>query len=139
MRILYENFILIKREPTTEEYILLHRSAGWWYLETEAIEMGLCNSFYSICIYNEESIVGCGRVIGENGMYFYIQDEIFLTEYQGMGIGTLIMNTIMEKLKKSAKSGAFIGLMAATGVTKYYLKFGFIERPKNAPGMYQVY
>ncbi len=34
--------------------------------------------------------------------------------------------------------GAFVGLMAAKGLEKYYEQFGFKARDKDAPGMYQV-
>ena len=37
-----------------------------------------------------------------------------------------------------AKSGAFVGLMAAKGLEKYYEQFGFKARDKDAPGMYLI-
>ncbi len=48
------------------------------------------------------------------------------------------MQELMNYIKKSAKSGAFVGLMAAKGLEKYYEPFGFKARDPKAPGMYQV-
>jgi hypothetical protein len=48
------------------------------------------------------------------------------------------MHELMNYIKTNAKSGAFVGLMAAEGLEKYYNKFGFTARGKTAPGMYQV-
>ena len=105
---------------------------------TEALETGLQNSLFSVCVVLENEVIGCGRVIGDRGIYFYVQDIIVLPEFQGKGIGSLIMNPIMEYLKAHARDGAFIGLMAARGVSKFYERYGFKERPSNAPGMFRV-
>jgi ribosomal protein S18 acetylase RimI-like enzyme len=86
----------------------------------------------------KNKVVGCGRVIGDGGIYFYIQDIIVLPEFQGKGIGRRIMDAVMEYLKAHARDGAFVGLMAAKGVSKFYERYGFKERPSDAPGMFLV-
>jgi hypothetical protein len=44
----------------------------------------------------------------------------------------------MAYITATAKSGAFVGLMAAKGLEKYYELFGFKARDMDAPGMYQI-
>ncbi|KAA3625837.1 MAG: GNAT family N-acetyltransferase, partial [Bacteroidetes bacterium] len=58
-------------------------------------------------------------------------------EYQKTGIGKLIMEQIEGFLQTSAPKNAFIGLMAAEGVKRFYHKFGYQERPANGPGMFK--
>lgn len=134
-----ERYVLVERNPTSEEYQRLRRAVGWWDVETEATEIGLQNSLFSVCVVLENEVIGCGRVIGDGGIYFYIQDIIVLPEFQGKRIGRCIMDAVMEYLKAHAFDGAFIGLMAAKGVSKFYEQYGFKKRPSNAPGMLVVW
>jgi GNAT superfamily N-acetyltransferase len=133
-----EGCVLVERNPTLEEYRRLRRAVGWLDVETEAIEIGLQNSLFSVCVISENRVIGCGRVIGDSGIYFYIQDIIVLPEFQGKGIGRRIMHAIMEYLRAHARDGAFVGLMAAKGVSKFYEQHGFKKRPPDAPGMFCV-
>ncbi len=132
-----EKFILVERAPTLEEYQKLRKAVGWWDVDTKATEAGLFNSLFSVCIIFENEVVGCGRVIGDSGIYFYIQDVIVLPDFQGKGIGRRIMDAIMEYLKAYAYPGAFVGLMAAKGVSKFYERYGFTERLNDSPGMFR--
>lgn len=38
--------------------------------DKEAIELGLKNTLYSICIEHEEKTIGYGRVVGDGGFTF---------------------------------------------------------------------
>ena len=133
-----EGYVLVERSPTLEEYRRLRRAVGWGDVETGAIEVGLRNSLFSVCIVLANEVIGCGRVIGDGGVYFYIQDIIVLPEFQGKGIGRRIMGAVMEYLNTHARNGAFVGLMAAKGVSKFYERYGFKERPSDAQGMFRV-
>jgi ribosomal protein S18 acetylase RimI-like enzyme len=82
--------------------------------------------------------VGLGRVIGDGGLYFYIQDLMVHPDFQNKGLGKSLMKELMAYITANAKPGAFVGLMAAKGLEKYYDSFGFKARDKDAPGMYQV-
>ena len=77
------------------------------------------------------------RIIGDQGMYFYIQDVIVLPKYQKQNVGFELMKKIMTYIEKNKKENMFIGLMAAKGKEGFYKKFGFVERPseKYGPGM----
>jgi ribosomal protein S18 acetylase RimI-like enzyme len=134
-----EGCVLVERNPTLEEYQKLRRAVGWSDVETEAIEIDLQNSLFSVCVISENKVIGCGRVIGDSGIYFYIQDIIVLPEFQGRGIGRRIMDAIMEHLKAHARDGVFVGLMAAIGVHEFYERYGFKKRPSEAPGMFLVF
>lgn len=106
-------------------------------LDDGVVKMALENDLFSIIIFDGNLPVGMGRVIGDGGIYFYIQDIIVHPEYQKSGIGKLIMERIEAFLSKSAPKNAFIGLMAAEGVKEFYHKFGYKERPENGPGMFK--
>ena len=99
------------------------------------------NSLFSVCVIHnyKNNVIGCGRLVGDGGIYFYIQDVIVLPEFQGKGIGKHIMASIMDYLKACAPPNAFVGLMAAKGVSKFYERYDFMERPADAPGMFKIW
>lgn len=118
--------VIIERIPTVEEYMKLRKSAGWGDIDAKGVETGFGSSLYSVCALCRDEIVGCGRVIGDGSMYFYIQDMIVLREFQKKGIGGRIMDAVPKYIFLRACPGAFIGLMAASGVSGFYEKYGFL-------------
>lgn len=123
--------------PSVKEYQLLRNSVNWSQVSDRAVKISLNNSLFSICAFLNSKIVGYGRIVGDKGIYYYIQDMIVLPKYQRGGIGTQIMETLMQFLKNNADTTAFIGLMAAKGYSQFYRPYGFIRRPDDAPGMFR--
>lgn len=132
-------YLLVQRLPTVEEYQQLREAVGWRNMDKESTEIGLRNSLFSICVIDQERIIGYGRVIGDGSLYFYLQDIIVLPEFQGQGIGQRIMDSIMNYLNSHAKTNASIGLMAAKGAAGFYEKYGFRQRPPERPGMFLIW
>jgi ribosomal protein S18 acetylase RimI-like enzyme len=93
---------------------------------------------YSVVLERDGDAVGCGRVVGDGGVYFYVQDVIVLPELQGLGWGARIMDAVMRYLDASARPGSFIGLMAAEDVEGFYRRYGFDRRPDDRPGMFRI-
>ncbi len=133
------NVKLELRNPTVSEFEKLRASTGWDKLSSSSIKTALNNSLFSVCLMNRNEIIGMGRVIGDAAIYFYIQDVIILPEFQKQGFGDLIMQELMKYIKENAGNNAFIGLMAAEGVERFYHKYDFITRPHSRPGMYLIH
>lgn len=129
---------IVYRSPTLSEYRKLRGSVGWWETDETATELALNGSLFSVVAIENDAVVGFGRVIGDGGLYFYIQDLIIHPEFQNKGFGTSLMKELMDFINKCSKSGAFVGLMAAKGLSKYYESFGFKARDFDGPGMFQV-
>jgi GNAT superfamily N-acetyltransferase len=123
--------------PTIEEYQLLRNSVGWSKVSNEAVEKSLNNTIFSVCALLNDEVIGHGRIIGDNGIYYYIQDVIVLPKYQRKGIGKQIMDALITFLEKHADETAFFGLMAAKGNSQFYEPYGFLRRPNDAPGMFR--
>ncbi len=131
---------LIERTPTAEEYAGLRRAVGWPELNLDALVTGLRNSLYAVCVLDDDGrLVGCGRVVGDGGIYFYLQDVIVLPDHQRRGHGRRIMDALMGHVARPARENSFIGLMAAAGVAGYYHRYGFVERPADRAGMGQYW
>jgi hypothetical protein len=74
---------LVERAPTPDEYGRLRASVGWNELSPDAIRAGLSGSLYSVVLERDGEAVGCGRVVGDGGVYFYVQDVIVAPSSRG--------------------------------------------------------
>lgn len=120
--------------PSAEEYNSLRKAVKWRVIDRRYIDRAFSDTLYSICALYKNRVIGFARVIGDSGIYFYIQDVIVLPEHQGQGVGTALMQKVMDYLKRSTPEGAFIGLMSAKGKEGFYCKFGFQKRPDDRFG-----
>ena len=132
-----EEYQIVERTPTIEEYFALRKGVDWMLFDEEMTARGLANALFSVCVLHQGKVIGCGRVVGDGGLYFYVQDIIILPAFQGKGLGKRLMQAITAYLDKHAHPGAFIGLMAAKGVSPFYTQFGFAVRPLDQPGMFR--
>ncbi len=130
MEITYVNSI------TVEDYNYLRKSVGWYEVPAHKVKRGLDNSTYIIAAKYEGKTVGMARVVSDGGCVALIVDVIVHPKYQGKGIGTAMMNMVMEYLHNNLDSGEGISviLMTAKGKEAFYKKFGFIERPNEKLG-----
>jgi GNAT superfamily N-acetyltransferase len=133
-----ETIALVERAPTPDEYRRLRASVGWNEVDADGVVAGLSSSLYAVVLERDGDAVGCGRVVGDGGIYFYLQDVIVLPELQGQGWGTRIMEAVMRYVEASARPGSFIGLMAAKDAEGFYLRYGFERRPDDRPGMFRI-
>jgi len=134
-----DEHILVERLPTVEEYLSFRRAVGWNDVDEDTAREGLQGSLFSVCAMKGEQTIGCGRVVGDGAIYFYIQDIMVMPGFQGQGIGKSIMEAVMGYLREHARSGSFVGLMAASGAAGFYPGYGFRERAPDGPGMFLVW
>ncbi len=127
----------IERLPSPEEYNMFRESAGWGKLDISTIEQSLPKSIYGVCVEFNSKPVGFGRVIGDGGLCFYIQEIIVLTEHQNNKIGTGILDHIMKYISMNATKRSYVATMVGKNLEDWYSKYGFWTRPtKNmGPGM----
>ena len=115
---------------SVEEYNLLYDSIGWGAYNEEIARKALDNTYYSVSIYEDDNIVGYGRLIGDTICFMYIQDIMVKPEFQNKKIGTLIMNKLLKKVDELKKQNPDIRvyLGATKDREKFYEKFGFVRR-----------
>lgn len=130
---------LVERAPTPQEFRHLRDAVGWDSMADDGLAAGLASSLYACVVEVDGEAVACGRVIGDGGMYFYVQDVIVMPGYGGQGLGSQIMDAVMGYLERAAKPGAFVGLMAAQNAEGFYERYGFRRRPDDRPGMFRVW
>lgn len=125
---------IINEIPTIEEYKYLRSSVGWKLVDDNSIKKGLDASIWSILVKVEDKTVGMGRIVGDGGMFALIVDIILIPEYQGQGIGKVIIQNIMDWIKINYSTDSAVWLFAAEGREGFYEKFGFKKRPFDGYG-----
>ena len=88
----------------------------------------------SLVVMEHGELVGMGRVVGDGGTIFYIQDVVVIPEHQGQGCGAMVMERIMNYIQTHAHNHSTVGLMAAFGKERFYEHYGFKCRPNEKLG-----
>ena len=115
---------------SVEEFNLLYDDVGWGSYDNHITKKALDNTFYSVSIYDEDKIIGYGRLIGDSICFMYIHDVMVLPEYQSKKIGTLIMNKLLDKVNEIKKDNPDLRVYLGASKNRegFYEKFGFISR-----------
>ena len=119
-----------------EEFNYLYDAVGWGHYDNQISKKALDNTIYSVSVYENNTIIGYGRIIGDGICFLYIQDIMVVPEYQSKKIGTTIMNKLLEKIETIKKENPSIRvyLGATKGKEEFYKKLGFITRKEYGLG-----
>ena len=121
------DFQLVDNHLTPEDFVHLKIATGFIDRLLAQVCKALANDLFDVSIHYEGTVVGMGRLVGDGAMYWYLQDIIVQPEYQGQGIGRMIVNRLLEYIKENAMPGTKIeiGLTAVKGKEPFYEIFGF--------------
>ena len=126
----------LERTPSAEEFSYLTNSVGWGIRNNSIVEEALKNTLYSLCVYDDDKLIGYGRIIGDKTIFLYIQDIMVFPKYQNKHIGTGIMENLLNRINEFKKINPNIRtyLGASKGKESFYEKFGFVSRPNEELG-----
>ena len=127
---------------TPAEYMSMRETVGWGLFPLEEAEAGLANSYiWCLRAKDTNAPIGLARVIWDKGYVMYIADVIVMPDYQGNGLGRVLMDLILGFIHEQLKPGYkfMVTLVSAKGKEEFYEKFGFMVRPNEnyGPGMHQ--
>jgi GNAT superfamily N-acetyltransferase len=122
--------------PDAHAYFALFESTGWnqeYQLTPEELRAAASRSWFLLAAYHDGRLVGTGRVVSDGVLHALIVDVIVSPEWQGQGIGS----SIMERLVEHCRAGRMrdVQLFCAKGKAPFYRRLGFVDRPTDAPGM----
>lgn len=120
----------------SEEIIENIRDAiGWKRFTKEQLSIAISRTVYSVVAYENDVLVAMGRLIGD-GIYYFICDVAVVPLAQGKGIGTVIVNKLVEYVRNNLneQERCSIQLIAAKGKEGFYEKMGFSTIPNQHSG-----
>ena len=119
-----------------EEYMELRKKVGWCEFPLEEAAAGINNSYMVLCARDNGRAVGVMRLLWDRGYIAFLSDVMVDPEYQGRGIGKVLIESSIQKIKNDIKPGykVKLNLMAAKGKEAFYEKFGFSCRPNDKVG-----
>lgn len=126
--------------PEPDQFWNLFQSTGWnekYRLTSDELQKALQVSWYVLAAYEDEQLVGFGRLVSDGILHAMIYELIVLPEYQRHGIGSEILKKLVDKCLAAGVRD--IQLFSASGKREFYEKRGFIPRPVDAPGMQYIY
>ncbi len=122
--------------PDPAEYFALFESTGWnqeYGMTSEELQRAVRASWCLVAAYDGGRVIGTGRVISDGVFHALIVDVIVRPEYQRRGIGSVIMQRLLERCRAARLRD--VQLFCARGKTSFYQKLGFVSRAEDAPGM----
>lgn len=104
-----------------------YNEMGWndyLNLSKEEIDLAMKESWYTIYVYSENTIIASGRVISDGIINGYICGVGVLKSYRGRGIGSKILDILIYKCKSANIN---IQLLCEPHLVDYYVKKDFKE------------
>jgi ribosomal protein S18 acetylase RimI-like enzyme len=108
------------RDVDWEQVPRILAKVGMAFGSLEDHEKAFLNSSAVVFVYDGSTMVGFGRAISDGVKQAAIYDIAILPDYQGKGIGRMVIKNILEKLP-----GCNILLYANPGKDAFYERFGF--------------
>ncbi len=89
------------REYREEELLSLYASVGWtaYTQHPETLRAGVANSLFTLGAYDGQTLLGIIRTVGDGHTIVLIQDILVFPEHQRKGIGSKLMQAVLERFR----------------------------------------
>lgn len=127
---------MVHRLPTVEEHRHMTEAMDWTgFTNAEEVPKSLAATRFSVVAEKDGVFIGMARLTGDGAQYFYLMDVAVLPEYQGGGVGTSLMNEIVDYLHEHAPEKVLVTLFTGGHRVSFYERFGFISPDNGLKGM----
>lgn len=136
-----DKFTIKHNALSAEEFILLWESVWGQAPSLEQTKLAMEHTLFRVSVFDEDKIVAMARVIGDMGLCYYIKDVIVKPEYQGKGIGRVLINELLNYINDNGIEDTYISveLCAMPDKIPFYKKFEFdFNEAQRLRKMYHV-
>ena len=114
-------------ELNAEEFIELWSSVWGGAPTLEQTKLAMEHTLFRVSIFDGDKIIAMARLIGDMGLCYYFKDVIVRPEYQGQGVGRLLVDELLKFVNDNGIKDAQISveLCAMPDKIPFYEKFGF--------------
>lgn len=131
-------YSVVKQPPSPETYCELRKKAGLSPKSLETAQKALPNTSFGCSIIDNDTntVVGMGRLVGDDAAFLTVVDIAVLPEHQKKGLGKLIMETLMNHVNEHVNPDCYVSLIADGDASFLYAKFGFVSTLPKSQSMY---
>ena len=104
-------------------------------------ELAMAHTLFRVSVFDGDRIIAMARMIGDMGLDYYIKDVVVRPEYQGQGVGRLLMGELLRFIHDNGVKGTdiFVELCAEPDKMPFYERFGFdTNEAQRMKMMYRV-
>ena len=126
----------IESKPSGEEYLKMRKKVGWSPLCEAQVNGLIDNTDYFVLCKIEDQVIGMARIFWDRGYIAYISDVMVDPQFQGIGIGSRLVEHCLNFVDENLKDNWRIKVVgeATKGNESFYQKLGFRIRPNESTG-----
>lgn len=120
-------WIIKHNELTAEEFCELWTSVWEDPPALAQTRLAMNHTLFRVSVFDGEKIIAMARTLGDMGLDYYIKDVVVRPEYQGQGIGRLLISELLRFIQAHSVpgTGIFVELCAEPDKIPFYEKFSF--------------
>ena len=132
-----DGYRLVDGPPSVTDYLELRVRAGLSPKRDDQAAASLPGSWAACHVLHDgdDHAGAMGRLIGDGGWYFHVVDMAVLPEHQRHGLGSAVLDDLLEEVRRRAPRGAYVNLLADPPGRPLYARHGFAETAPDAIGM----
>lgn len=122
--------------PTVEAYNQLRVNAGMNSTKPHSeVKKALVGTLFLVSVYEENELIGLGRIVGDGGVAFIVCDIMVDKRFQRRGIANKMMKIIDQWFDENTHESSFITLLAKVPADRLYRKYHFDYIGEDRVGM----
>lgn len=120
-------FTIKYNELSAEEFIFLWETVWGDGPSLEQTKLAMEHTLFRVSIFDGDKIIAMARMIGDMGLDYYIKDVVVVPDYQGKGVGRMLINELLNFINMNGikDTNIFVELCAMPDKMPFYEKFGF--------------
>jgi GNAT superfamily N-acetyltransferase len=128
----------VKNEINIQDFLDIRKELEWNDIPQGLVQKAIQGSMINISVYDSDICIGLGRIVGDHALKGMITDVMVRKEYQGKGVGKLVVTSLIDKLINMVNEGECFQLEASptAGNREFYIKCGLKYKPENQDGVY---
>lgn len=128
----------ISRKISAEEFYELRASVEWKNVLVSELSIALDNSMYVVGVYENDTLVAMGRIVGDKVFKGLLTDIIVSPDYQNKGYGKIVVTELLKLAQENMHDGDLMCIEAAptNGNIPFYIKCGMKHKPEEQEGVY---
>ena len=124
---------IIKDEIIVDDFVRIRKSLGWNEIPCDLVSKAINGSMFNVSVFDNDKCIGIGRIVGDNALKGMLTDIMVLEDYQGKGVGKLIVTTLISRLEDNCFQ---LEASPTANNREFYIKCGLKYKPENQDGVY---